>query len=203
MGFWKERDKLVLKLTNWLPHWVKPNYVTAFRLVLILPLIWLLIEKFYIWAVLLALFAYFTDMVDGALARSRKQVSTFGKLADPVADKAVYFLVFLFIGWGNIDPRIIFFMIVFEAALVISVPLFALLTKLVKIKIHLGANYVGKFKTPVQVAGVVVLAISLKFGWPVYIAEWILWLGVAFAAVNLFTLIFNPKNIEVKNDRES
>ncbi|MBU0731387.1 CDP-alcohol phosphatidyltransferase family protein [Patescibacteria group bacterium] len=199
MNFWKERDKIVLMLTGWLPKWVKPNYVTAFRLVLILPLIWLLIENYYIWAVLLALFAYFTDMVDGALARSRKQISNFGKLADPVADKAVYFLIFLFIAWGNIDPRIIFFMIVFEMALVLALPIFWLVSKIAKISIkETGANVVGKFKTPVQVAGVVILAFSLKFGWPVYAAEWVLWLGVAFAAVNLFVQIINPNNFAPK-----
>ncbi|MBU0580543.1 MAG: CDP-alcohol phosphatidyltransferase family protein [Candidatus Margulisbacteria bacterium] len=199
MNFWKERDKIVLMLTGWLPQWVKPNYVTAFRLVLILPLIWLLLEKYYIWAVFLALFAYFTDMVDGALARSRKQVSNFGKLADPVADKAVYFLIFLFIAWGNIDPRIIFFMIVFEMALVLALPIFWLVSKIARISIkETGANVIGKFKTPVQVAGVVILAFSIKFGWPVYVAEWVLWLGVAFAAVNLFVQIINPNNFAPK-----
>ena len=199
MNFWKERDKIVLMLTGWLPKWVKPNYVTAFRLLLFIPLIWLLMEKYFIWAIFLALFAYFTDMVDGALARSRKQISNFGKLADPVADKVIYFLIFLFISWGNIDPRIIFFMVVFELALVVAVPIFWLVGKIAKMTVReTGANVVGKFKTPVQVAGVVILTFSLKFGWPVIVAEWILWLGVAFAAVNLFTQIVNPKNFVVK-----
>lgn len=189
----------MLKLSGWLPKWVRPNYITAFRLALIIPLVWMLLEKYYIWAVVIALFAFFTDMVDGALARSREQISKFGKLADPVADKVVFFLVFLFMAWGKIDPRIIFFMIVFEGALVIAILIFGLVMKFVKITVRqTGANVVGKWKTPVQVLGVAVLAFSLKFGWPVYMAEWILWLGVAFAAVNLFTQIINPKNYVVK-----
>ena len=77
MDFWKQRDDYILKLVNWIPHWVKPNYISIFRIILILPITYLLIEQYFIWAMLLFLFAFFTDMIDGALARSRKQVSKF------------------------------------------------------------------------------------------------------------------------------
>ena len=199
MSFWKERDKFILKLVNWIPKWVKPNYITFFRLILIIPLVWLLMEKFFIWAIFLALFAFFTDMVDGTLARSRKQISNFGKLADPIADKAVYFLIFLFIAWGNISFTIIFFMLVSELSLVIASLIFGLVMLIVKIKVKdYGANWIGKIKTPIQILGVVILAFSLKFGWSVVPAEWVLWIGIGFAFLNLFSQIINPNNYQVR-----
>lgn len=199
MNFWKQRDNYILKLVNWIPEWIKPNHITFFRLLLILPLVWLLLEKYFIWAIFLALFAFFTDMVDGALARKRKQISNFGKLADPIADKAVYFLIFLFIAWGNIDPLIIFFMLVSELSIIIASLIFGLVMLIVKIQIkEYGANWVGKIKTPIQILGVVMLAFSLKFGWPVLYSEIVLWIGIGFAFLNLFSHIFNPNNYAVK-----
>jgi CDP-diacylglycerol--glycerol-3-phosphate 3-phosphatidyltransferase len=53
-------------------------------------LIWCLSEpSLRWWAVVVFVLASATDFVDGAVARRFGQVTTFGKLADPIADKAL------------------------------------------------------------------------------------------------------------------
>lgn len=70
--------------------WTIPNFLTLFR-ILVIPV---LIALFFIqapWAVWTTLGLYIlgalTDYIDGALARRTNQVSEFGKLLDPIADK--------------------------------------------------------------------------------------------------------------------
>jgi len=67
-----------------------PNSITTFRVVMT-PIIVILLFQNSMTSRLLA-FAFFliaalSDLWDGYLARSRNQITTFGKLVDPVADK--------------------------------------------------------------------------------------------------------------------
>lgn len=72
-----------------------PNALTVLRLLCVPLLIVLLVRSAApspvardLAAVLFVL-ASLTDLVDGAIARARGQVTTFGKIADPIADKAL------------------------------------------------------------------------------------------------------------------
>jgi CDP-diacylglycerol--glycerol-3-phosphate 3-phosphatidyltransferase len=73
-----------------------PNYLTLARIVLVPLLVVILLTPFaeewfgissYALAIAIFLAASFTDILDGHLARRRNQVSNFGKLLDPIADK--------------------------------------------------------------------------------------------------------------------
>lgn len=72
-----------------------PNALTALRLVLVPVFGWLLLAEsgtnpsLRIAAAVVFILASLTDYVDGALARRNNQVTTFGKVADPIADKAL------------------------------------------------------------------------------------------------------------------
>lgn len=68
------------------------NMLTVLRLLLVPFFLWLLFTDGTWWRVAaLVVFAVasFTDRVDGQLARSRGLVTDFGKIADPIADKAL------------------------------------------------------------------------------------------------------------------
>jgi CDP-diacylglycerol---glycerol-3-phosphate 3-phosphatidyltransferase len=75
--------------------WNIANALTVTRLVLVIPFAWLLLyddggsPSARVGAGLVFLLASFTDFVDGDLARRRDLITTFGKIADPVADKAL------------------------------------------------------------------------------------------------------------------
>ena len=74
--------------------WNVPNALTAFRIVLIPVFAWMLLTHpdEPRWRVLTAAvftLAILTDSLDGYLARRHNLVTKFGKLADPIADKAL------------------------------------------------------------------------------------------------------------------
>ena len=72
-----------------------PNALTVLRLVLVPVFAWLLLRdggddsSSRIWSAVVFLALSFTDLVDGEIARRRGQVTSFGKIADPIADKAL------------------------------------------------------------------------------------------------------------------
>lgn len=72
-----------------------PNALTILRLALVPVFGWLVIASdmehpdWRMAACAAFLFASFTDFIDGWLARARNLVTSFGKVADPIADKAL------------------------------------------------------------------------------------------------------------------
>lgn len=75
--------------------WNVPNALTMLRVVMVPLFGWLLLTQggdsagMRIWATVVFLLATATDWLDGELARSRGLVTDFGKVADPIADKAL------------------------------------------------------------------------------------------------------------------
>lgn len=78
-----------------LSPWNLPNALTVLRIALVPLFGWLLMRhggedaasRWWSWAVFSLAIA--TDRIDGDLARARGLVTTFGKVADPIADKAL------------------------------------------------------------------------------------------------------------------
>ena len=76
-------------------HWVNvPNGLTALRMVLVPVFAWVLLshphnDSWRWMAALIFVFASITDIVDGRVARKYGLVTRFGKLWDPIADKAL------------------------------------------------------------------------------------------------------------------
>ncbi len=81
--------------------WNVPNALTVLRILLVPVYGVLLLHdngdqpwwRFWAWAVFAV--AALTDGLDGKLARSRGQVTNFGKVADPIADKALTGMAFI------------------------------------------------------------------------------------------------------------
>ncbi|RKX38294.1 MAG: CDP-diacylglycerol--glycerol-3-phosphate 3-phosphatidyltransferase [Thermotogae bacterium] len=72
-----------------------PNLVTYSRIVLTVPIVFLLKNECYSIALVIFLIAAFTDYLDGYLARRLNKVSETGKVMDQVADKILVTSVFL------------------------------------------------------------------------------------------------------------
>ncbi len=86
-----------------------PNKLTVLRVILIpfflFFILWYGIPYHTVWALSVYVLASVTDFLDGRLARSYNQVTTFGKFLDPLADKLLVMsalICFAFERW--IDP---------------------------------------------------------------------------------------------------
>jgi CDP-diacylglycerol--glycerol-3-phosphate 3-phosphatidyltransferase len=100
-----------------------------------------------------------SDMIDGKVARSRKEVSDFGKLFDPFADTLVqiaYFLVFVIDG---IFPAALFLVVLYREFSILFIR-----NLMLKKGIAMGARMGGKIKTVTYIAAgaVALLAVSAR-----------------------------------------
>ncbi len=77
-------------------NWNLPNVLTSIRILMVPVFIWLmwvggplgddsLAARW--WALAVFILAMITDWLDGSIARSRNLITSFGKIADPIADK--------------------------------------------------------------------------------------------------------------------
>ena len=64
-----------------------PNLLSLIRILLVPVFAVLFLDGNYLWAILVLAFSGFTDFLDGKIARKFNQISTLGKLLDPIADK--------------------------------------------------------------------------------------------------------------------
>ena len=87
------------------------NKITIARALLIAPTVILLLMGYRTAALILFVLACAGDVVDGMVARARNEITTWGKVLDPAADKALYVSLFcsLFV-MGNLPvlPFVLF-----------------------------------------------------------------------------------------------
>jgi cardiolipin synthase len=81
-----------------------PNILTAFRFLLVPPVVVLMLKDEFMPALVLFAVAGFSDAVDGFLARRYHWTSRIGGLMDPLADKLLMFSSYLTLGWLGLIP---------------------------------------------------------------------------------------------------
>ena len=120
------------------------NLLSIFRLTLAIPF-WILLDNFDQQSVRyftagLCLFAAFTDILDGYLARKLNQVSELGKVVDPLADKVVIGIIIIKLFLIGELPQYYFILIVSRDFLILVGGVF--LTR--KIGSVIPSNKLGK-----------------------------------------------------------
>lgn len=167
-----------------IPSAVHPNHITVLRMVLTPLVVYLLAIDNLTFGVPLFIFASFTDMVDGSLARVRKQISPWGILFDPIADKLLIGLVVLVFALRYFHPVIVLAAILFD--------LLPLAIWLVRAKHDRGvmmANLWGKGKMTLQFCSLTLLLLGLMLQVPVLVdaGEIVLVAATMLAAVATVT----------------
>ena len=128
------------------------NALTVLRLLLVPVFIWLSLlpgDQARLAAVVVFVVAAFTDRLDGQLARSWGLVTSFGKIADPIADKALTLSAFVLL---SINDRLWWWVtiLIVVRELGITVMRFFMLRRAV-----MAASRGGKIKTALQMVGLV------------------------------------------------
>ena len=70
-------------------NWNLPHVLTSLRILFIPVFVWLVLAEHQWWAFGLFAVLMATDKLDGDIARARGLITDFGKIADPIADKAL------------------------------------------------------------------------------------------------------------------
>jgi CDP-diacylglycerol--glycerol-3-phosphate 3-phosphatidyltransferase len=147
--------------------WNVPNALTAFRCVLVPVFAWMLLAHpedagWRIGTALVFAIAILTDSVDGYLARRYDIVTKFGKLADPIADKALTGMAFIGLSIiGELPWWVTAIILVREWG--ITVMRFLMLRYGV-----MAANRGGKIKTVLQSVALILYLLPLPTSGPVH-----------------------------------
>ncbi len=152
-------DHVIRSLFHWwVPRWVRPNHLTVVRFLftpIVLGALW---QERWLATLGLFLFAAFTDVLDGSLARLRKQITMWGTVADPVADKILIGSVSLVFVARVVGVWLALAILLMEVLVVTGV-----LYRRSKGKIS-SANVFGKTKMFLQVLAITGLLLSQIFG---------------------------------------
>ena len=144
------------------------NKLTIFRIILVpimviipflgingevfnVPLTWIIIDFIFI-------LASITDKLDGYIARSRNQITTFGKFLDPIADKILVLAAMIMLVESNRLPAWIPIIVLFREFIVSGYRLVAV-EKGGKV---IAASIWGKLKTVTQMLALVLAIIDVN-----------------------------------------
>jgi len=132
-----------------------PNVLTIIRILAVPVLVVALLDETpdgdVIAAIVFAL-AALTDGLDGYIARRRKQVTTFGKLMDPLADKLLIVAALVsLVALDRLQAWIAMVIIARELAVT------GLRAVAVEQGVVISASWLGKVKTALQVAAIIAL----------------------------------------------
>ncbi|HEY6563590.1 MAG TPA: CDP-diacylglycerol--glycerol-3-phosphate 3-phosphatidyltransferase [Pirellulaceae bacterium] len=187
--------------------WNIPNRITMARLFLSLLVFCALHVESYGWAAILFVVAVGTDFVDGYLARRWNQVSQFGRIVDPLADKVVICGVYIFLA-ARSDSLVAPWMavVVMVRELVVTV----IRSFLEQHGRDFSATWAGKLKMVLQsVAAVASLWLTHGYASGTAVPRWLpsftqgaLWIAIAMtiysgamyipAALRLFSQVGDP-----------
>lgn len=174
---------LMHTVVRYIPKSVRPNHITVARMLMTPLVVVLLAYEQYSVGVPLFLFVAFTDVLDGSLARIRRQITEWGIVFDPIADK-------LFIG------SVLFIIVLQHINFTVGIALLG-----VEIVMIVGgwwhrsrgkiepANVWGKIKMGAEVIGILFLLIALWLGIDllVDISTGTLALALVVAIVSIFS----------------
>ncbi|XP_053646923.2 probable cardiolipin synthase (CMP-forming) [Cherax quadricarinatus] len=101
--------------------WTIPNFLCMSRIAFSPLLVHLVISSNYSWALGLFMFAGFTDLLDGWIARTFPgQASNIGSFLDPLADKVLVALLFLSLTYVGLIPLPLTGLIIYRDVLIIG-----------------------------------------------------------------------------------
>src|SRR5688500_6200262 len=147
-----------------------PNYITLGRIVVVPLLVVVLLTPVaeqwfgmsgYVLAIIIFIVAAVSDIVDGQLARRRKQVSTLGKFLDPIADKLLISAALIVLVEKHLAPSWAVVVILGREFIVTGLRAVAASEGIV-----MQAERVGKLKMWAQCVAVVALLVAAANGTP-------------------------------------
>ena len=187
-----------------------PNKLTIFRIILVpvLVLVWLFpYEQFNIVfyqfhvgnislsvlnLIVLGIFALasFTDYLDGTIARKNNLITTFGKFADPIADKLLVNTMFIIFAYERMIPVVPVVIMLARDTIVDGCRMIAS-----KNGVVVSAGMMGKLKTVLQMFTIIFMLINnLPFElFNIPFATFLLWFATLVSAMSGYSYFVQLK----------
>ena len=177
------KEKIRKLFTN---VWNVPNVLTMLRLVLVPVFVLVFNAGYNRWALAIFCLASLTDAVDGYLARKLGQITDFGKLFDPLADKLMVMTALFCQGNAGVFPWSAIFIVLGKELFMVLGGVFMLGKGVV-----VYANYFGKTATVCFILSLILSFFHEELGsWGVQLDLMLLWLSVGLAIVAMVVYTF-------------
>lgn len=161
-----------------------PNILSGIRLILVGIFMSLFLAGRYLPALSVFVFAFFTDVLDGQLARANGWVTDLGKLLDPLADKLMTLAALVCIYLGKQKPvYLVLFLLMAVKEMLMLIGGFLL----AKRKVVVTAYWPGKIATGLFAVGVMLALLSFL---SLEVAPWDLVILSTATAMSYFALVF-------------
>ncbi len=146
------------------------------------------------WAFLVFLLAGLTDILDGEIARRHNQITKWGKMMDPLADKLMLMTVLICLFIDHRIPLWAVSVVVLKELLMI----FGVALLYGKKKVVVQSNFYGKFATVLFYVAITALVFDFLY------AKYILWAAIASTVVSSLQYAYSTliKKKEMKEQGE-
>ena len=183
-----ERREILLKerirklFTN---VWNVPNVLTIIRLILVPVFVLVFRAGHPRWALAIFCLASLTDALDGYLARKLGQITDFGKLFDPLADKLMVLTALFCQGMAGVFPWTAILIVLAKELFMVVGSMFMLGKGVV-----VYANYFGKTATVCFILSLILSFFHQELAsWGVQLDVMMMWLsvGLSIVAMGVYT----------------
>ncbi len=138
-----------------------PNLITMLRMLLVVPIIWLLENGFFLETLYLFAFAGMSDGLDGFLAKRMGWQSRLGSILDPLADKLLLVSTTVMLAWLGLIPVWLVVIIVLRDLLIVAG---GTVYHYMVGEYDMSPSIVSKINTFVQISYVLGIVMSQAFG---------------------------------------
>ncbi|NCN07714.1 CDP-alcohol phosphatidyltransferase family protein [Candidatus Falkowbacteria bacterium] len=173
-------------LFGFIPKTITPNYFTFLRLLLIPFVLYFLATQHFFVALTFFGIAALADSIDGSLARKRKQISDYGTMLDPLADKLLIILSILFLLFYYPYYPILVVVIIIDILILMESVILIVASHKIKVP---ASNWTGKSKMVFQVIGVLFVfcyVVSNSLIW-LQLSLMFLYLGIFTGLISLIS----------------
>ena len=190
-----------------------PNSLTVLRIFFVPLLVVVLLTRepnfdfwglpihFEVWGVLILLMAAATDVMDGYIARKRREITTLGILLDPIADKLLISAAFISLVEMGLVPAWMVVIIIGREFIVVGLREIASVEGLV-----IPASALGKTKMILQVLAGCAVILTAKYTSLKLLGSVLMWLVVLSAiasAIHYFQMFWSQIDSRVQERRRA
>ncbi len=167
------------------------NQLTILRIFLIPVFIILIGYNKPLYALIVFIIAGLTDALDGFIARRFNQITTLGKILDPIADKALLVSGFIFIYSSDLSVKFPYWYVVIVISRDIYILLGSALIYFMKGYLDVRPSVFGKATTFFQIISVVAVLVANITYIPQDFVDWIIYTASFFTVLSTITYTYD------------